>query len=246
MLTHDKLTDLCVVIVRRQTQRQKLWWNVVRWVERISLTCGLGLLAIVGITRLDQSIASHAALKTLADLDSVSSSANRSSDMTSSSPDVAVQRPVEDASHAHLEKISKRSRAPIALLQIPKIHLEVPVFNGTDSLTLNHGAGRIVGTARLGESGNIGIAGHRDTFFRGLKDLHKGDAIELKTRNGTDTYIVDEIQIVTPDNTSVLRPRPQRSITLVTCYPFYFVGNAPQRYIVMASLTGERRSGPGK
>jgi sortase A len=130
-------------------------------------------------------------------------------------------------------------------LRIPKIDLDVPVFNGTDALTLNHAVGRIGGTALPGGPGNIGVAGHRDTFFRGLKDVQKGDLIELRTKKGTDIYLVDEIRIVSPEDTSVLRPRGRPTLTLVTCYPFFFVGSAPKRYIVMASLAREIGSGPG-
>jgi sortase A len=91
----------------------------------------------------------------------------------------------------------------------------------------------------------VGIAGHRDGFFRGLKDIHEGDTIDLITQTGSRRYIVDEILIVSPDDAWVLRPRPAASLTLVTCYPFYFVGNAPQRFIVHASIadTGQPANG---
>jgi sortase A len=125
---------------------------------------------------------------------------------------------------------------PVALLRIPKIRLEVAVLEGTDDLTMDRAVGLIAGTARPGEEGNIGISGHRDGFFRGLKDIREGDGIELVTATGTDTYTIDHIVIVKPADVSVLAPRPRPSITLVTCYPFYFVGSAPQRYIVQASM----------
>jgi sortase A len=124
----------------------------------------------------------------------------------------------------------------LAVLRIPALNLEVPVLEGTDEVTLNSGVGRIAGTSRPRQGGNMGIAGHRDGFFRGLKDVRTGDAIELATTSGTDIYIVDQIRITNPADVSVLRPRAKRSLTLVTCYPFYFVGPAPSRYIVEASL----------
>ena len=132
--------------------------------------------------------------------------------------------------------------APLALLRIDKIHLEVPVFNGTDDRILDRGAGRIEGTARIGESGNVGIAGHRDGFFRGLKDINMGDTIVLETATGTQTYVIDSIKLVTPDDVSVLKSEPTPALTLVTCYPFYFIGSAPQRFIVHASLKGENQN----
>jgi sortase A len=124
----------------------------------------------------------------------------------------------------------------LGVLRILKINLEVPVLNGTDEFTLNRGVGRIRGTSFPGEAGNIGIAGHRDGFFRGLKDVSPGDAIELVTPLKTDVYVVERIRITNPSDVSGLQPRAKTSLTLVTCYPFYFVGPAPRRYVVEASL----------
>ena len=134
------------------------------------------------------------------------------------------------------QSLSAQLGPPVALLRIPKIRLEVPVLEGTDDLTMDRAVGFIAGTARPGEDGNIGISGHRDGFFRGLKDIQEGDGIELVTATGTDTYTIDRIVPVKPTDVSVLAPRPRPSITLVTCYPFYIVGSAPKRYIVQASM----------
>jgi sortase A len=125
---------------------------------------------------------------------------------------------------------------PLAVLRIPKLRLEVPVLNGTDELTLNRGVGRIPGTALIGQTGNIGIAGHRDGFFSGLKDIHSGDSIELLSANGTDVYIVDRTLVTGPDDLSVLESGAKPTLTLVTCYPFHYIGPAPRRFIVEASL----------
>ena len=135
------------------------------------------------------------------------------------------------------ESLPNKGDLPLAVLRIPKLKLEVPVFDGTDDLTLNRGAGRIIGTARLGQSGNTGIAGHRDGFFRGLKDISQGDKLELVLPAGTEHYEVSAIQITTPEDVSVLKPTDTPTLTLVTCYPFYFVGSAPERYIVQATLS---------
>lgn len=124
----------------------------------------------------------------------------------------------------------------IGILRIPQIHLEAPIFEGTDEVTLNRGLGRILGTNALEDTGNTGIAGHRDGFFRGLKDVALADEIEVVTPWRTKTFIVDQILIVDPQDISVLKPRERPSLTLVTCYPFYFIGSAPQRYIVQGSL----------
>ena len=124
---------------------------------------------------------------------------------------------------------------PLGVLDIPSLQLQVPILEGTDDLTLDRAVGHITGTAWFSNGGNIGIAGHRDGFFRALKDIHVGDTIDLHLQQGSTHYLVDEIQIVSPDDVSVLEPRAKSSLTLVTCYPFYFVGSAPLRYIVHAT-----------
>jgi sortase A len=126
--------------------------------------------------------------------------------------------------------------APEAILRVPKAAIEVPILEGTDDLTLNRGVGHIPGTSLPGHSGNIAITGHRDGFFRGLKDLTTGDTIEVVLHNQTDKYLVRNIKIVLPSDTSVLNQTDDSTLTLITCYPFYYVGSAPQRYIVQASL----------
>ncbi len=134
---------------------------------------------------------------------------------------------------------SQSSRHPVgalAMLRIPALRLVVPVLDGTDEITLNRGVGRIAGTALPGEDGNVGIAGHRDSFFRRLGDIAAGDSIELVTLNEIRVYEVDQIRVTSPDDVDVLRRGTKNSITLVTCYPFRFVGPAPSRYIVRASL----------
>jgi sortase A len=134
------------------------------------------------------------------------------------------------------DAIARQFAPPLAILRVPKLGIEVPVYDGTDEFVLNRGVGRIVGTSRVGQAGNVGIAGHRDGFFRGLKDIGPGDSLTLETSRDTETYVVDGITIVAPTDVSVLAQTPTPSLTLVTCYPFYFVGDAPRRYIVRCSL----------
>ena len=137
---------------------------------------------------------------------------------------------------AYKNSLVGKADLPLAVLQIAKVQIRVPVFDGTDDLTLNRGVGRIIGTAQVGTLGNIGIAGHRDGFFRGLKDISVGDEVDLIMPTAKAAYVVDQIEIVSPADLQVLQPRRAPSITLVTCYPFYFVGDAPKRFIVHASL----------
>lgn len=124
--------------------------------------------------------------------------------------------------------------AVLAILRIPGIGVEVPVSYGTDEAVLLRGAGLVEGTAMPGSNGNVGIAAHRDNHFRALKDLSLGDRIELALPDRTQVYVVTDLWIVEPTDVHVLDDTGNPVLTLVTCYPFYFVGNAPQRFIVRA------------
>lgn len=147
-------------------------------------------------------------------------------------PDLSLWDP--ERISAWRQALREPAPPPLAVLRIPKIRLEVPVLRGTDEFTLNRAVGHIDDTALPGTDGNSGIAGHRDGFFRGLKDIGPDDAIELETLRGKEVYRVERTWVVSPEDVSVLDPTPTRSLTLVTCYPFYHVGPAPQRYIVRA------------
>jgi sortase A len=222
------------------------------WIERILLVSGLALVGFYGAARMESWLASRAALKSFAadkalaqpgmesELDNLSSNLDGGSSEQLELPGVDFRLWGEQRVKAYRQNIDKHPETALGVLRIPRISLEAPLFDGTDGSTLNHAVGRIAGTSRPGEPGNIGIAGHRDGFFRGLKDVRVGDAIELRTLKGTDTYVVDQIQIVSPRQVEVLRPTSVPSLTLVTCYPFYFFGSAPQRYIVTASLSPEK------
>jgi sortase A len=146
---------------------------------------------------------------------------------------------------AYKKTLGTEMAAPEALLRVPKVGIEVPIFEGTSDLVMNRGVGHVSGTAMPGEMGNMAISGHRDGFFRGLKDLAIGDKIEV-LRNAeagrTDTYVIDQIKIVRPQDTSVLKASDKSTLTLITCYPFYYVGAAPERYIVQASLQNDTRA----
>jgi sortase A len=119
-------------------------------------------------------------------------------------------------------------------IEIPRLGMMVAVLEGTRAKTLRLGVGHIEGTALPGEPGNIGIAGHRDTYFRGLKDIRESDEIRIQTATGLTRYEVDWIQITAPGDTGVLAPSAGSAITLVTCYPFHYIGAAPRRFVVHA------------
>jgi sortase A len=214
-----------------------------RRAERILLATGLVLLTVWAVGRLHGAIGCRTAIAE-AKAENTAAPSNRAS----ASPDSVLGVPVDfrlwsvKRILAYQGSLTTKTDAPLAILRVPKIGLEAPVFNDTDDLTLNRGVGRILGTAQIGKPGNLGIAGHRDGFFRGLQNMAPGDVVELVRPRQTDRYAVSEIRIVTPEDTHVLDPTPVPTLTLVTCFPFYFIGHAPKRYIVTAPLDSARAS----
>jgi sortase A len=130
----------------------------------------------------------------------------------------------------------------IGRLEIPRLKLSVMVRQGADEATLSRAVGHIPGTALPGNIGNVGLAGHRDTFFRVLRKIRPDDIVELQTTAGTYRYMVQSTRIVTPRDVSVLEASGGETLTLVTCYPFYYVGSAPKRFIVHATQVGANPS----
>jgi len=122
----------------------------------------------------------------------------------------------------------------IGRIQIPRLSVSAIVFEGISSTTLRRAVGHIPGTAFPGQRGNVGISGHRDTFFRPLRNIRRNDIITLTTLLGEYRYRVVSMKIVGPKDVAVLKPSGDEILTLVTCYPFYFVGAAPDRFIVRA------------
>jgi len=122
----------------------------------------------------------------------------------------------------------------IGRLSVPRLHLSAMVREGIDGETLQLAVGHIPSTALPGQTGNVGVAGHRDTFFRGLKELRTMDEIQFSTPNGNFRYAVESLMIVEPGNIEVLAASDTNVLTMVTCYPFSYIGNAPKRFIVRA------------
>ena len=131
-------------------------------------------------------------------------------------------------------RMAGREGSPLGRIEINAIGLEVMILEGTEDETLRRAVGHISGTSLPGQEGNVAIAGHRDTFFRPLRNIRKDDEITLTTLNGTHRYRVDSTKIVEPEDVGVLDDSDDAILTLVTCYPFYFVGSAPMRFIVRA------------
>lgn len=153
------------------------------------------------------------------------------------SASTADEQPVQIVASS-ARKTTPRPRAQdsrlIGRIVIPRVKVSAVVREGVDNKTLRRAVGHVPGTAMPGQVGNVALAGHRDSFFTGLRDIRKGDQIQLRTLQGDFTYEVDSIRIVLPSNVEVLRTTAEPSLTLVTCYPFNYVGSAPKRYIVRA------------
>lgn len=203
-----------------------------KMVEALAWSAGLVCVAFVGVRHLDSVNNNRESMRKFTALTTAEHRRGRAVDVTLWS-DARIK--------AWQRAQDRTSPTPLAVLRIPRIRLEVPVLEGTDELTLNRAVGHIEDTAMPGVDGNAGIAGHRDGFFRGLMDVVPGDAIELESLHGTEYYRIERTWIVTPDDVSVLAPTPGRSLTIVTCYPFYFVGPAPERYIVRAVRATDTR-----
>jgi sortase A len=128
----------------------------------------------------------------------------------------------------------------IATLSIPRLELTAVVLEGTDARTLRRGPGHLEHTAFPGEAGNVVIAAHRDSFFRPLRDIAIGDQIFLRTAQGEFGYQVTSLHVVSPEDVSVLARTERAVLTLITCYPFWVLGSAPDRFVVRASAVGEQ------
>jgi sortase A len=191
--------------------------NAKRWIEIFSWGTGACLLATYGGALAWSSYASNRGLEAMREA--------RAADTVESQPSPGLNAGPAVAMH------------PLAVLRIPSLRLEVPVHAGTSVAVLHRGAGLIEGTALPGsDAGNIGIAAHRDGFFRPLQGIRADAELYIDTVHSTRRYRVTSISVVAPQNVAVLDDTGRPSVTLVTCYPFYFVGAAPQRFIVRAEI----------
>lgn len=140
--------------------------------------------------------------------------------------------PEKKATFLHGERIGE--------ISIPTLNKSYPFYEGTSPAVLRKGAGHVEGTVLPGEKNNSVISGHRDTIFRGLKDLAPEDRIIVTTDEGQFHYEVKKIRIVKANDRTALTPKPRATLTLTTCYPFYYIGNAPKRYVVVAELISNK------
>jgi sortase A len=205
-----------------------------RWIPHLFFIIGIFVLGYVAVTLLDAKLYQVHEARRFEQALKARKNATPSSDSESlkSSPTSVGAGPQDLA--AIEGRTTVRTRAVWGRIEIASIGVSSMILEGVDQATLRRGGGHIPGTAPPGQSGNVALAGHRDTFFRALRNIHKDDEITLETLDGSYRYRVDFTQVVAPEYTAALDSSDGKILTLVTCYPFSFVGPAPQRYIVRA------------
>ena len=194
---------------------------ILKWAQRALNVCAVLLLGYCGFALVDSWIFQRRESR---DLDRLLRDQRAASEGT----------PQPESSTAPTGEPAVAADGLIGRLEIPRLLLSAVVVEGVDKTTLRRAVGHIPGTALPGQPGNVGLAGHRDTFFRPLKDLRIKDEVQFSTLKGNFKYEVESLRVVQPDNVGVLAPSGENVLTMVTCYPFYYVGPAPKRWIIRA------------
>jgi sortase A len=205
--------------------------RILKWTQRALVACAVLLLGYYGFVVADAWIFQRRESGDLDRLVRERRAASEGAPQPDSSTSPEVASPVA-------------AGGLIGRIEIPRLLLSSAVTEGVDNATLRHAAGHIPGTALPGEPGNVGVAAHRDTFFRPLKDVRIKDEIQFSTPKGDFKYEVESIRVVDPDNVGVLAPSGENVLTMVTCYPFNYVGSAPKRWIVRARQVAGQGSAP--
>lgn len=193
----------------------------LRFIERLCLIAGLAALGWCGFVLLKGYYYQRAGQEELSQTAEGSAKGDVVDGVTM--PPVRLLRP---------------QRSLVGRVEIPRLGVAAVIWEGIDDETLERGIGHVPGTAEPGQAGNIGLAGHRDTFFRPLKKIRLKDRIRLVTNHGAYQYLVESIQVVHPQDIQVLDASQRPILTLVTCYPFSMLGHAPKRFIVRARQVG--------
>jgi sortase A len=209
--------------------------STLRWIERALLVVGILLLGVWAYAWIDARVVQFEENRLLDEAGA-----------RSGQPPPGRAAETDALASFHERDVEKRQRREpkeegslVGRVEIPRLGVSGIVLEGVGKKTLRRGIGRIPGTALPEDGGNVGLAAHRDSFFRGLKDIRKNDIITLKTLENTYYYRVDWTEIVRPEDTHVLADKGEPELTLVTCYPFYYVGSAPKRFIVRAQRIDE-------
>jgi len=216
------------VLVKKGPLRQ-----ILKWAQRVLNVCAVLLLGYSAFALVDSWIFQRREGR---DLDRLLRDQRVASEGTPRAESSTSPKGAPDAAPDGL----------IGRIEIPRLQLTAVVFAGVDKATLRRAVGHIPGTALPGQPGNVGLAGHRDTFFRPLKDVRINDEVRVSTLKGDFKYEVESLRVVEPDNVGVLASTGEDALTLVTCYPFYYVGPAPQRWIVRARQVSKIMRALGK
>jgi sortase A len=236
--------------------------TLLAWLERLLLAIGLICLGLAAFTvidarwfayrqgrRLDLALASRAAAPGAGRVDGAGSArASAAAGMGAATARGARRNAPARRGPVAAPSGSLESSAPpvpvapegsvLGRIEVRRVGISALILEGVAGSTLRRGVGHVAGTALPRWAGNVGLAGHRDTVFRGLKDIRKGDLVALETMEGTFRYAVDWTQVVEPRDVGVLAASDRPELTLVTCYPFFYVGPAPHRFVVRAHLLG--------
>ncbi|MBN1566394.1 MAG: class D sortase [Acidobacteria bacterium] len=216
----------------------------IRWTRRLFFVVGIAALSWAAFALLDARLYQAGQSRRFQqELDGLKPSIIIDEHLHASSivPAPAKENPLM----AELIYVSGKGRTPLGRIEISTIGLEAMILEGTDARTLRRAVGHIPGTPLPGRGGNVAITGHRDTFFRPLRNIRKDDEIRLTTLSGSYRYRVDTIKVVEPEDMKVLDKSEDAILTLVTCYPFYYVGPAPKRFVVRARRVFPDKNSPG-
>jgi LPXTG-site transpeptidase (sortase) family protein len=224
--------------------------RISMWLERLLLTVGCACMAYYGYITLgarqfqrEQTAAFEAR---------PAASASARSEVPASSGETSPKRPAgreggpaapaasaapvaPAAPNTPIPPVTPALAAMVGILEIPRLNISSPVMSGDDTRTLDRAVGHLPDTPKPWESGNSAVAAHRDGLFRPLKNIKIGDDLRIRTAHGEFTYQVRELKIVSPKDLSVLQPTADDMLTLITCYPFNYIGPAPKRFIVRAA-----------
>ena len=220
-----------------RVKRQKFFpprtGSYIRWSRNAFFIIGILALGYVGFALIDTSIYQADETRRFEQaLKDSRPSVGSSKDLHPSAIPPAPAEPDRESDKS--PAIARREGAPLGRIEISRIGLAAIILDGIDESTLRRAVGHIPGTSLPGEKGNVALAGHRDSFFRALRNIRKDDEITLTTLAGSHRYQVHATKIVAPDDTEALEGSYDDILTLVTCYPFNFVGSAPKRFIVRA------------
>jgi sortase A len=209
---------------------------ILRWGSTFFFIVGIVALGYVSITLLDAKLYQGREARTFEEARRTRETAQTTDGLESPLSSVPLSQPNRTATGR--VKMVHGSDA-WGRIEIKSVGLSSMIMEGVDRETLRRGVGHIPGTALPGQRGNVALAGHRDTFFRALRNVRKNDEITLETLDGHFRYRVDYTQVVAPEYTEALNGSGDAILTLVTCYPFSYVGPAPKRYIVRAHMIPE-------